>query len=980
MFLKSIKAFGFKSFADKTELDFNKGIIGIVGPNGSGKSNIVDAVKWVLGEQSTKNLRANGKMTDVIFSGSKSRTPQTKASVTLVFNNDDHYLNCDFVEIEIKRALYNNGENEYFLNNSRVRLKDITDLFMDSGASKETFNIISQGTVQDIINMNSCERRAIFEEAAGVLKYKKRKEESLRKLEKTNENLTRINLITNELKINVEPLKIQSEVAKKYLEYKKELESIEIGLINNDITVTHEEYEKLNDKKSELENKILLIETINKKDTSKIEKLKLTNLKLEEKVAILNEKLIKVSDELSKLESDKQIAIERKKYQVEDIKLENNITLLKEERLILKNNIDLNKVEIDNLTSNYNKLLTKSDILNNDLNAFNDRRAAFINSYNEENIKINNLENKIKLLEQNLENDSNLSYAARNILNNPRLRGIHDALGKLIKVSKEYSIAIDTVLGANQNVIIVDNEIAAKEAINYLKENSLGRATFFPLNVIKSKYVESNLLSKLDNYRGFIGVASNLVNYDNKYKAIIENQLGNVIVVKDVDSLNEIGKFVDYRYRIVSLDGEILHTGGSITGGKYRQTNGLLEDRTNLITYEKDLSIKKNKLKELEESIKEINNEISALDEKKSQLIGEIVTIEEKISVKKELLQTDEQKYLKRKEELEGTKNVKGNKLDKDIESILEEYYAKEKEKEIISKDLEMAKTEKRELLENISNEEKEYREYNATYNENQKVINELEVKIGKMEVKLDNLLINLSDNYQMTYESIKGKYLLNIEPSIARLKVNSLKAEIKLLGEVNTGSIAEFERVNTRYEFLTNQSHDLEMALNNLEEIITEMDQIMIERFKDTFEKIKEEFKKVYKLLFRGGEGVLQLSEPDNILETGIEIKASPPGKKLNSIGLLSGGEKALTSLALLFAILNVKPAPFCILDEVEDALDDANVDVFGKYLNNIKEKTQFIIITHKKRTMEYADMLYGITMQESGVSKIVSVKLESI
>jgi len=980
MYLKRISAWGFKSFADKTDIDLNKGIIGIVGPNGSGKSNIVDAVKWVLGEQRVKSLRATNKMSDVIFSGSKSRESHTKASVALTFNNDDHYLNCEFNELEVKRVLYNNGDNEYYLNGNKVRLKDITDLFIDSGAGKETFNIISQGEVQDIINANPIEKRVVFEEAAGVLKYKKRKEESLRKLEKTTDNLSRIDLIINELKESIEPLKMQSEIATKYLNYKKELESIEISLITNDITVINNDYEKLNQAKEALENQLLVIDTTNKKDSSKIEKLKLDSLKLDEKITSLNEKLLKLTDEVAKLESEKQIALERKKYQVEDIKLENNITSLKEAELVLKNNIELITKDLDILNAELESLNKRKYNIDLELRTLKEKRALLLTNYNDDTKIINDYKSKIAILEANLEQDMGISYAAKNTLNNPRLKGIHNVLIKLLKIANEYSLAIETSLGFNQNVIVIDNELRAKEAINYLKENSLGRATFLPLNIIKPRYVEADILARVKEIAGFIGTGDSLVTNDAIYDNIVKNQLGNVLVVKDIDALNLIGKIINYRYKIVSLDGEVLNTGGSITGGKNKANNGLASLRNELITTKNLLEERLLRINAVEKEIKTTNEEIAIVDDQSSKIGKDLMALEDKLLNKQNNLHSEEKLYDQKQNEINGTNNIINKSLDKEIESILKIYYDKVKDKDLVEKDLISDKKIKFNLTNQIEEEEHSFKEFNSEYNKYQNNLKDIEVSMAKLDIKLNNLLAILNENYQMTYEKAKEIYYLDMEIDIARSKVNNLKQEIRSLGEVNIGAINEYERIGKRYNFLKNQADDLQTSIANLQSIILEMDEIMVAKFKTTFDKVNLEFDRIYKLLFKGGKGYLKLTDEDNILTTGVDIVASPPGKKLNSMGLLSGGEKALTALSLLFAILNVKPAPFCILDEVEDALDDANVDIFGRYINSIKNNTQFIIITHKKRTMEYADVLYGITMQESGVSKLVSVKLDNI
>ena len=978
MYLKCIRANGFKSFADKIDLEIDKGITGVVGPNGSGKSNIVDAVRWVLGEQSVKALRGDGSMTDVIFTGSKSRGGSTRASVSLVFDNTDHYLNSEFNEIEIKRIVYKTGENEYYLNNSKVRLKDITDLFLDSGAGKESFNIISQGAVADIINSKPDDRRVIFEEAAGVLKYKKRKEESFRKLEKTNENLARVNLLIDELLTTLTPLKDQSEKARKYLDYKSDLETIEIALIASDIENINNEYIKVKDKVKLLNEELERISLSNTSDSSKVEQLKLLSLKLDTDIEDKNSLILKISQELSDLQSRKQITIERQKYEVDGAKLQENILSLKEEVLSLSNNIE-------NVTNDINNLKTELEtkqLKSMELIKFNEekknKKNNISNNINSVNKDILNLNNKIDILNDNINNDTKLPYSVKNVINNIRLNGIHGVLGKLIDVPEKYVTAIETTLGANTNVIVVDDEKCAKAAINYLKENKLGRATFFPISIIKARNVYFEDIEKIKDIDGYIGTADSLVKYDNKYKGIVLNQLGNVIVVDDIDTLNKVGKLIQYKYKIVSLDGEVSFAGGAISGGTNKTSNGVINQKYELETLKKELEDKKNNALKLENDLNSINEEleIAAIDLEKNQ--RDVILLTEQVNLKNNYLIDLQNSYNLKNNELLGSQSKEENTLDKELESIVNEFYEKQALKNSVIKELDKLKSEKSDLNTEIANLEKEYREMNSKINQKQNELKLEEIKLGKMDVKLDNLLLSLNENYNLTYEKAKMDYELDIEEETARLTVNNLKVKIKALGDVNVGSIAEYDRLNERYTFLSNQRDDLEGSVSSLLSVIDEMDELMKVRFIETFQKISDEFKVVFKKLFKGGEGVLELTNPDDILNTGIEISALPPGKKLNSIALLSGGEKTLTAIALLFAILNVKPVPFVILDEVEAALDEANVDAFGSYLLSRKERSQFIIITHKKRTMEYADALYGITMQESGVSKLVSVKLE--
>ena len=977
MYLKCIKAFGFKSFADKTELEFKPGITGIVGPNGSGKSNVVDAVRWVLGEQSIKALRGNSSMTDVIFAGSESRNPSTRASVALIFDNTDHYLNSEYNEIEVKRIVYKTGENEYYLNNQKVRLKDITDLFIDSGAGKESFNIISQGAVSDIILSKPEDRRVIFEEAAGVLKYKKRKEESLKKLDKTNENLTRITLLTDEINKTLLPLKDQSEKALKYQELKRDLESTEISVLAEDITKLNEEHLSLNNRLNELNNEINNYDLANSEDQVKIEQLKLKTLKLDETIDKLTNNLVSLEHDIISLSSQKQLIIERQKYQVDSKTLDITILQLEEEYSQLKKNLNLAESNLTNTKNNISSLNDKLIDLTKNYQNIKENKTTIEQKINNLNKEILTIENQIELKKSNLESDAMIPSSVRHVINNNRIAGVYNILSKIINVKDEYNLAIDVALGYNKNVVVVDNQEVAKNAITYLKENNLGRVTFFPLNVIKPKFIDQETLHLLQSNKEFIDVASKLVSCDKKYENIIENQLGNIVIVKDINALNKIGKVINYKYRIVSLTGEVISPGGAITGGTITSSTIkeklALEELKNILSnkqillnnYNKDLTKIYEEYQNSSNLIENINKELIKNNEIKNQqeiLFNDLLT-----------------KVNEKAQELNGTKNMKESKLDKELKETIDNYYNKLAEKEIIDKQLKELKDNKFDISNEISLLEQKNNKFKENYNKLNNEIKNIEIKLGKIDVKLDNFLIQLNENYNLTYEKAKKDYPLLINIDAARLNVAKIKDSIKDLGEINIGSISEFERLNERYTFLTTQKEELLTSTKSLLDIIHEMDEIMIDRFKITFKQINAEFAQVFRKLFKGGHGELILTDENDMLHTGVMIKAEPPGKKLKNIEALSGGEMTLTSIALLFAILNVKPVPFCILDEIEAALDEANVDGFGKYLLSKKEKSQFIVITHKKRTMEYADSLYGITMQESGVSKLVSVKLEN-
>ncbi len=979
MYLKNIRAYGFKSFADKIDLEIKKGITAIVGPNGSGKSNIVDAVRWVLGEQSIKSLRGSEAMSDVIFSGSKTRPAQNRAYVSLVFDNTDHYLNSEFDEIEVKRVIYSTGENEYFLNNTKVRLKDITDLFLDTGAGTDSFNIISQGSVADIISSKPEARRTIFEEAAGVLKYKKRKEVSLRKLEKTKENISKVKLVIDELESSVGPLRKQSAEAKKYLQIKEELKNMEIALIARDIQNINLDYKKVSAEVDTLQKKMANITTVDASFAAKLEKEKLENLKLDEEITKKNNKLLELTENLASLEAEKLVTMERKKYNALKNNLEEEMVKLKEEELALKKELATEKLKLDDIILDIKEKSLEKDKVDNDLIMEKVKKNNYMAKINDYAKEILVLENKREILKDNISNYAKLPNAVRSVLNNMRLKGVHNTIGNLLTMDSDVEVAISTSLGGASSFLVVTDEEASKECINYLKDNHLGRATFFPLNIIKPREIMAKDWAKIKDLPGLVDIASNLVKYEEEYDNIIKNQLGNVLVVKDIDALNKIGKILEYRYKIVSLDGEVLYVGGSITGGSTKN-NSSLNEKLRLSELEEKLELTKIELENLNEEWAKFNDNFNELEQKASDLAKSLINLNEILNTRTNKVRIIEDNLAKKELEIKGNEEIGTNKLDQKLVSILEEVNSVSSQKDMLSVELEKLKRQKSELALIINEMETKNNKVNKEYTSMQNTLKEKEIILGKYDVKLDNLLLSLSENYGITFEYALNNYELTIDEDQAREKVEVLKKEINSLGEVNIGAIKEFDRVNQRYEFLLKQSKDLEDSSLELNNIITEMDKIMIQKFKMTFDLISKEFNHVFRALFKGGRGSLRLTDPNDLLNTGIEIEAEPPGKKLNSIGLLSGGEKTLTAIAVLFAILNVKPSPYCILDEVEAALDEANVDTFGKYLQERKNISQFILITHKKRTMEYADVLYGITMQESGVSKIVSVDLEEI
>ena len=970
MYLKEIEMAGFKSFADKITLNLDNDITCIVGPNGSGKSNIVDAIRFVLGEQSVKSLRGDNLMADVIFSGSKNRNPMHSASVTLTFDNTDKYLNVPYSQVSIRRRLYKTGDNEYFLNNERCRLKDIIDLFLDSNIGRDSFNIIGQGEIAKILSTSAMDRRIVIEEAAGILKYKKRREEAYKKLDKTNLNLERINDIIKEVEERVEPLKNQSEKANKYLNAKKELERVEVAVLANEITNANFRYQDIKNKIKDDENKLIHLDTI--LNNPELDKLKLSEIDLSKKIQELNKNLLNKTKAKEEINSQRIISKERAKYNSEDIKVHENIEYLSDRNLKLEK--DIKVLEVDNkLIIERKKWLENG--LNDLIDSINDNKLKLDNLTKNYNIKKRtNLElvNKLEILKSNLNDNVFLNNNVKKILNNPKLTGIIDALINIVKVKNGYQKSFDVVSLSNKNFLIAKDEYEIKNAIDYLKKENLGRATFLPINIIKAKYIDNETLNKIKDIDGYLGILSDFLEYDNKFNNIILNQFGNIIVVDNIDNANIISKIINNRYRIVTIDGDIIHIGGSITGGSLSDIKNNLTIKNNINSLNLKIQDNKNEIDNLEVEIETLNTLINDIErniyEKRSTLIK---TIDELNKNKNNLNELTKELDNNKQEldSLNGTSN---------IEDYSKKYYDLSLECELLDKNIKELIKEKDDIVIKINEIEGIRKENRLEYSTIEKEVNDLKIESNKLDLKLDTNLNILNQEYNLTYERAIDEYSLDMDLEDAKKLVYDYKNIIKNIGMVNLDSIKEYETVNERYLYLTSERDDLLKAKDMLYSIIDDMDTVMKEDFLSTFKELEIEFKKVFKSMFHGGDATLKLTDKDNILETGVDIIASPPGKKLKTVTLLSGGEKTLTAISLLFAILNIRKVPFCIFDEVEAALDEANVDNFGTYLNNYKEKTQFLLITHKKRTMEYAKTLYGITMQESGVSKLVSVKLE--
>lgn len=1178
MFLKRLDVIGFKSFAERISIDFVQGVTAVVGPNGSGKSNVTDAIRWVLGEQSAKSLRGT-KMEDIIFIGSDSRKSLNFAEVTLTLDNSDQFLSFDFQEVSVTRRVYRSGESEFYINKQACRLKDIIDLFMDSGLGREAFSIISQGKVEEILSSKAEDRRTIFEEAAGVLKYKTRKRKAEQKLSETQENLNRVQDIVYELEGQVEPLKIQASIAKDYLEKKEELQQYEVALTVHDIEVLHENWQTLTQNYKEHKDIEVQMNADLQKKEADIVKLRDQITALDESVSDLQEVLLLATQELEKLEGRKNVLQERKKnatqtkQQVEDTIREatKQIQRLQEEQATQQNILENSKMdvavikaqlvekenvlgvysedleaEIETLKSDYIEMLNAQAAANNESRMLEQqmeqtlhrnnrldlenqgllekrseiikKRASLLDSlqqlveqmegtatkYFESKTQLEKLQEKYQTQEsklyqayqfvqqsksridilQGMEDEyAGFFQGVKEVLKAKSLQGIEGAVAELMTVPKEYNTAIEIALGSAMQHVVVQTEENARKAIQFLKQHSFGRATFLPLSVMKERSIPSSQLHTIEHHPSYVGVASQLIGYDVKYTSIMNNLLGTVIITRDLKGANEMARQLGFRYRIVTLEGDVVNPGGSMTGGGTKGKNysllsrkgeledlkaklPLMEEKTAKLEHEvktikstiqesteacdqirkmqEELRIReqsmKGDLREVEIEERNMNDRLSLYDHEKSSLQEEKQLKEKRMLELEEFLTNGQKEIDKQKSIIEElTTKKQDQQLSKDVvlqeinelkvqhaskkqqlQNIedkyerllqdLQEWLKKEAEAKenmtLLFNDMESHDSGEQQLeaavnqKQNDKNEtvyliskrreersklqlvlddgEIELKEQKRVYKGHFESLKDEEVKINRLDVELDNRLQQLQEEYILTFEAAKEQYSLMYSPEETRKKVKLIKLAIEELGTINLGAIDEYERVYERFSFLTEQREDLLEAKETLFQVIDEMDIEMKRRFEETFNGIRDQFERVFQQLFGGGRAELKLTNPDDLLNTGVEIIAQPPGKKLQNLNLLSGGERALTAIALLFSILIIRPVPFCVLDEVEAALDEANVVRFSEYLKKFSSETQFIVITHRKGTMEAADVLYGITMQESGVSKLVSVRLD--
>ena len=1179
MYLKSIEIHGFKSFANKIVFQFHNGITGIVGPNGSGKSNVADAVRWVLGEQRIKQLRG-ASMQDVIFSGTELRKPLGYAYVAITLDNSDHQLAIDYNEVTVARRIYRSGESEYLLNGTPCRLKDVNELFYDTGIGKEGYSIIGQGQIDKILSGKPEERRELFDEAAGIVKFKRRKLAAQKKLEDEQQNLVRVNDILSELEKQIGPLEKQSETAKIYLKKKEELKTLDVNMFllenqrlqeqlkdaqekydiaSEDLENTSKQYENIKEEYEKIEGQITLLDETIEKNRSALTDTSMLRGKLEGEInvlkeqihsarnneehlkqrreAVLNEIAAKNQDKegilSDKGQIDEQVAeIEKKRDEAKAAltavqscieELNNQIEGGKNaiiEALNARATIKSKLGRYDTMTEQVNIrkaeltsriLRMKSDEAQQEetLKALNDEFEKINEEIRTLNDAVESKEEKLTLLRETLADkdkklrDTQVSYhqeksrleALSNLTERyegyggsvkkvmerkEQEKGIVGVVADIIKVDKKYETAIETALGGNIQNIVTDDEETAKRMIGYLKQTKAGRATFLPLTSITHPQEFKNPESLKE--KGVLGMADELVHVDEKYRNVAKAMLGRIVVVDQVDNAVRIARKFDYGIRMVTLEGELLVPGGAISGGAFKNNSNLLGRRREM--EEMEASVKKylkevdTLLQEIEDTKAERNKLRLSLEEDKASLqkkfieqntarlnvikakerkeeasesslelkneereiesqIQEIRLSKEEISRELQDSETLEKQTEgkikecqvlldeKRSEESENLAGV--NALEVEVEKMLQQQGFHQQNVDRINTELERSKSELSEIEEgllgntkdieqkenNIRQIEETIQASHTSQNDTEKQLQEDITKKEELSAKqknffkdrealsekmagLDKEVYRLNaqreklqdmtesqinymwDEYEITLSDAAGmrNEELNDLPAMKR-DISTLKDQIKKLGDVNVNAIEDYKNLMERFSFLKTQHDDLIEAEKTLEGIITELDTAMRKQFHEKFGEISREFDKVFKEMFGGGKGTLELMEDEDILEAGIRIIAQPPGKKLQNMMQLSGGEKALTAIALLFAIQNLKPSPFCLLDEIEAALDESNVSRFAKYLHKLTRHTQFIVITHRRGTMEQVDRLYGITMQEKGVSTLVSVNL---
>ena len=965
MFLKRIELQGFKSFADKTVIQFDQDITGIVGPNGCGKSNVNDAIRWVLGEQSVKSLRSGTNMSDIIFSGSEYRKPVNMARVTLVFDNSTRVFDSDFDEIEITRQILRaNNEASYFINKTPCRLKDINDLVMDTGLGKDSLSIITQGNISSFADAKPEDRRSLFEEAAGVAKYKKRKKISLSKLEQTKENLDRLQDILDELERQIGPLEKQAKKAEKYISLREKLSKIEISVLVEDIDQYNEKINQINKELFDIqamhtsENAELL------KQETRLESIRKEMYALDKQINELQGKYTKAMEENYQLERRKIEQDEKRKYM---LKVADKKARQKEIQAMLE------EARFEYQDRHQRLMQTQQD-LNNRRNIVNDLKTK-ISKARYESDQANNILTQLQNRRQVLENMMKQPFAhqqgVRSVMQAKNsLSGVYGVVSELLIAHTDKALAVNAALGGSIYQIITKNEADARNAISFLKRNRSGRATFLPLSVCHPRKMNEQVITIASTSPGFLGFASECVDCKEIFDPVKERLLGNVIVVDTLQNANETAKRLRYAYKIVTLDGDIVHTGGSMTGG-------VTKNQSTPVTMRQELDTINSKIEGQKIKANSCLNETDILTQKLQKENDAIVTLQIELAKLENIYATKKAKYdsiLAEYQELGVDIEENAELAQDDLVVQMSKMHAVLDSLSLEIQSLRQSRFDKGNDAEQIENQ---IRLVRREMNSKQSQIHNYEMEIVKVKTQLENALNRLSTDYEMTYEYALTKKE-DVEIESAKEEVIQLRQAISRLGNVNLDAPNEYKDVKERFDFMTSQKEDLEKASQQILAAIDEMDQTMISQFTEMFNKINAELDGVFKAMFGGGRASLSMVDPDDVLNTGIDIDVQPPGKMVKNIQTFSGGEKALIAISVLFAILKARTMPLCIFDEVEAALDQANVERFARYLSHYRGQSQFIAVTHRPGTMEQCDTLYGVTMQKDGVSKVLKVQLK--
>ncbi|QJG66363.1 AAA family ATPase [Mycoplasma phocoeninasale] len=965
MKLIQVEAHGFKSFADKVTLKFDGGVVAIIGPNGSGKSNINDAIRWVLGETSSKVLRGDN-MEDVIFAGSKTEKEMNRAEVILTFDNRDRACDIPHDFFTISRVLNRGkGSNEYYINSEVARQRDIKEIAMQSGISKSSLAIIGQGTISDIAEATPERRREILEEASGTSMYRSKKIEAQRKLERTQEALDQIVILVEELERQLRPLQRQAEKAKIYKSKVEQLKDVEVTLLVHDFMHYSERLEQLKTEareydivREDLESKVIMYEQTIKQKTGIIQNL-------EENIKNITGRLDEINSEISNLE-------------IRSAKEEKHREMLINGELIAtaKEQAEALKMELNTINTKilgYKEFIQKKKEDIEKLQASTSNRAAIIatikHDISSDTDKLNKIKSKLDVIEEMKSNRTNLAKGTKNIVENAHLfKGYKNLVSELIAVENTYARAIETILAGAIQHIVVDTPETAVKAINFLKDNNGGRATFIPLSSISPKFVNEQHIIVAKTQKGFIGIASDLASTESEFDVLKKFLLGNILVCDTIENASKLSKLLEKRYMVVSLDGDIIRVGGVMSGGQVSQ---------NISIFGVDEQVK-----QLEELVPAIKNKIATLNEKLSKIQHEQdseTALLSNYTIERANHQKEYDLALEKFDELK----VKYQSVSNEIfsEGQVVDIAAQIQKLTIDRSDLLAMKTSQEDLYYSSKKEfylmNSKKAEVNSELNQLLKSNAEKIAEKTKAESIIQQAKQRLSEQYNMLFETAKEFYNPSIDFEVARTLVNNLKQDIRELGHVNLDSIKQLEEVESRYNDVKSQQEEIAAAKLTIEEAIDEMDKIIIERITKTVELVNGEFKHVFSRMFGGGMAEIRYTDPDNVLESGIDVIAQPPGKSIRNLKLFSGGEKALIAISLLFSIIKAKPLPLCILDEVEAALDEANVIRFAEFLQSLKIDTQFIVITHRQGTMERVDKLYGATMQKRGVTTFFAVNL---